>query len=216
MKKNNKKFQAPKRSGLTYLILIGSLIVVLLAVFFPMSYIKEYNDNKVIPFAEDLNIHVGHEHEGEDEEPVEYKKVSLSEITDFNLVISCTEYKDGVSATFEYCAYKNENSKTKNPKNMKIKLAMCSNWIGLNQMSSSRSYTIKDDEKSATKSTITLNSLPDLPKKGNLPFINIETVNLYILLTYDTTTNGKTTSHTYLITMPYSEYIVGAVGGIEK
>ena len=219
MKKNKKKLHAPKRSGLTYLILIGALIIVLLAVFIPVSYVSEYNENKVIPFAEDLNIHVGHEHEGEEhEEPVDYKEIKVSDITDFTFAISCSEYKDGSSATFKYYAIKNENSATTSPKNLKIKLAMCSNWIGLNQTTSSRSVTINESSStiSSIARTVTINSLPDLPVKGSLPFTTVETINLYVLLTYDSKVNGKTTSHTYLITIPYSEYIVGAVGGIEK
>ena len=95
---------------------------------------------------------------------------------------------------------------------------MCSNWIGLNQTTSSRSVTINESSStiSSIARTVTINSLPDLPVKGSLPFTTVETINLYVLLTYDSKVNGKTTSHTYLITIPYSEYSVGAVGGIEK
>lgn len=217
--KKKKKFQAPKRSGLTYLILVGGLIVLLLAIFIPLSYVTEYNENKVIPFAEDLNIHIDHEHEGEDEEPIDYKKAKLSEITDFNLVIKCSEYKDKAgSVTFSYYVYKNDNTNTLNVKNVKIKLAMCSNWIGLNQASSSRTLTMYETEEKGKSGarTLTLNSIPDLPVKGNLPFINIETINLYVLLTYDTTVSGNTKTNYYVLTIPYSEYIVGAIGGIEK
>lgn len=221
MKKNKKKkFQIPKRNGLTYLILIGGLIVLLLAIFIPLSYDSEYKENKVIPFAEDLNIHVGHEHEGEEhEEPIDYKDGSLADITDFNLVVKCTEYKDTVgSVSFSCYAYENDKTDSLNVKNVSIKLAMCSNWIGLDEESTSRSltmYATEEKGKSGAR-TLTINNLPDLPAKGNLPFINIKTVNLYILLTYDSTVNGKTTKNYYVLTVPYSEYIVGAIGGIEK
>ena len=169
MKKNNKKFHTPKRSGLTYLILIFSLVFVILAVFVPISYVTEYKENKVTPFADDITTEV--------------KYGTLDDITDFTLVIKCEEYNDGTNAVFRYYAYKNENSAKANPKNIKLKLAMCSDWIGFDQESSSKSVSkLYDDENTAISSTtsstykITISSLPNLPMKADVPFVNIKTI----------------------------------------
>ena len=204
MKNSKKKLHAPKRSGLIYLCLIGSLVFILLAVFIPLSIIKEYNENKVTPYADKIST-------------TDYESITLSDITDFNFIFYCSEYKDGVSATFTYYTYKNTETEAL-PSNIRFELAMCSNWINLNQTASSRSVTLYDNEEKGLSGarTVTINSLPDLPAKTSIPFYKIETINLYMWLTYDTKLNGKTTSHTYLVTIPYSEYIVGAVGGIEK
>ena len=62
------------------------------------------------------------------------------------------------------------------------------------------------------KSSFLINDLTE----AIIPSTTSFSVNLYVYLTYDSTVNGKTTSNTYILTIPYSDYIVGATGGIEK
>lgn len=227
-KKNNKKgFKAPKRNSLTYLILLGIAIFVLLAVFVPLNYVKEYKENKVVPFESELtNLEVEYLDE-------------LSGITDFNLVLTCTEYKDISSeegsnlssATFKYYVYENgqavaegedESDDINKPKikNIKIKLAMCASWIKVDQSQTARTLTLYEnvEKGEAGARTTTISSLPDLPKKGGLPFINIKSIPLYIYLSYDISIpeTGKTITKHFVISLQYEDYIVGAIGGIEK
>lgn len=81
MKKKDKKWKFPKRSPLTYLLLILSVIVLFLAIFIPIQYVEYYNQNKVVPFeTETKDVDVTHG--------------SLSSLPDFNLLVTCTDYID--------------------------------------------------------------------------------------------------------------------------
>lgn len=201
------KFKLPALNLFNFFILLIIIVVAFFAIFIPVTYVNAYNDNKVVPFESDIaNIDV--------------VRGNKNTITDFEFVISCTSYDDtSGSATFKYYAYENENTKEKKVQNLEVKLGMFSDWIKVNRTSSSRSVTLAEDEEKALSSstyykTVSISSLPDLPKKASVPFVTIKSIPLSVFISYTTTKNGKQTTHNYIITYPYSEYIKGAAGGI--
>ena len=213
MKKKDKKWKFPKRRPLTYLLLILSVIVLFLAIFIPIQYVEYYNQNKVVPFeTETKDVDVTHG--------------SLSSLPDFNLLVTCTDYIDKKdtedkqnqsSAKFRVSAYKNDQSDEKKVGNIKVKLAMCSNWIGVNrtyQFSSALTLYESLEKAQSNYRSATISGLPDLPVKGKLPFIHIDSIPLYIYVSYNTEENGKSKSHHYILKMNYNDYIEGATGGI--
>lgn len=212
--KKEHKFHFPKRNLKNFLILVIGVIVIFFAIAIPVQYVSVYNDNKVTPFASTI------ESVGADN--IQYGNSST--ITDFTFKMTCTNYNDtSGTASFKFYAYKNDKTTDANilTNNYKVTLAMCSNWIKVDRSSTERSSTIAADETEALKSstyykTVSISSLPDLPKKGSLPFIKIDTIPLYVYVTYSTVKNGKETVHRYILEYPYSEYIVGATGGVQK
>lgn len=228
MKNKKKKFiKTPKRSGLLYLFLLACLVIIIFAIFIPINYVKEYKENKVTPFESDLaNI-----------EDVQYVD-SLSDITDFNLVVECSQYIEyenedpevkNCTATFKVYAYRlsttNEEGETVPDEtviqDIKVKLALCSSWVSVNEIAGVKKVTLRDT-KEAVKSTdikqYTFASLPNLPLKGDLPFIKINSLPLYVYLSYNIKlpNTGKTVTKHFVIEIEYDDYIKGAHGGITK
>ncbi len=209
-KKGKKKFHLPqiKMNLLTLLILIFTPILLFFIVAIPTIYIKTYNENKVTPFATDLK---------------DIKKSDIiygnkNTIKDFNFLFYCTKYNDGGTVEFKSFAYENENTRKVlgNKSEISVKVGLCSNWVKTDIYSSSRSRRVAASAKTALGSssyyaTYSISSVPNLPLKGKLPFINIKELTAYVYLTYTTTINGTNTTKRYVLEYDYEDYMVGKI-----
>ncbi len=207
--KNKKKLRLPKRSLLTYILLVAIPVVLFFIIAIPVLYVNEYNAKKVTPFANDIK--------DLDASSIIYGDKNT--IEDFNFVLYCTKYDDNSGAvTFRTFAYENENTrKVMNMSNqISVKLQMCSDWIKTEISSSARSRYVAPGPKTATGSSryyaeYSISGVPNLPQKGNLLFVNIETIPVYAYVTYTTTINGTETKKRYILKYEYSDYVIGKV-----
>ncbi|MCM1131141.1 MAG: hypothetical protein NC310_02580 [Roseburia sp.] len=209
MKENKKKkfhFRLPKLTPLNLILMILIPIILFIIIAIPILYVNEYNANKVTLFSSDL------------------AEVNKKEIVygnkntemDFEFVLYCTNY-DNASGTIKFQAFIYENENTRNVINLankvKIRLGMYSDWIKVEQTSSSYEKYIATGPKAAKEQTrsrydFTLNNIPTLPKKGNLPFIKISSIPVYAYITYTTTINGTEATKRYILKYNYSDYVI--------
>nr|MDE6655861.1 hypothetical protein [Anaeroplasmataceae bacterium] len=96
-----------------------------------------------------------------------------------------------------------------------IKLGMYSDWIKLEKTSSNYSKYIATGPKNAkdqsrSRFDFTISGVPTLPQKGNLPFVNVETIPVYAYVSYVATINGTETTKYYILKYEYSDYIIDA------
>ncbi|MDE7385241.1 MAG: hypothetical protein K2M84_05740, partial [Anaeroplasmataceae bacterium] len=172
----------------------------------PVLYINEYNANKVTLFASDL-------------EEVNKKEIVYGDKNtkmDFDFVLYCTNY-DNASGTIKFQAFAYENENTRNVINLanrvKVRLGMYSDWIKVEQTSSSYDKYIATGprtakEQSRSRFDFTIYNIPHLPKKGKLPFINITSIPVYAYITYTTTVNGTEATKRYILKYSYEDYVI--------
>lgn len=215
MKEKNKKkfhFRLPKRSPLTLLLLILIPILLFFIIAIPTLYITNYNENKVTPFASDI--------EGLNKDDIVYGNKSA--IPDFNLVVYCKSYNNETGKIdFRAFAYENENTSKVIDLSSQIQMrfGMYSNWIKLEKTYPTSSFTSKYIAPSAKEANRTsryyldfsLSGIPTTPAKGSLPFISVDEIPLYGFITYSTTINGTKTTQRYILKFEYKDYIIPAI-----
>lgn len=209
MAKNKKrKFKFPKRSPLLYLILILTPILVFFIVAIPVLYVNEYNENKVTVFVDETA-----------DVTSEIIYGDKNTIEDFNLIIYCDNYNDkSGSVSFKAFVYENEKTDSLKIKNgVSVRIGMFSDWIKTDVVSTSRTIKIVENpikaigKGSTYNPTFTLSSIPDLPKKGNLPFININEIPMYAYISYTTNVNGTETKKYYILKYEYKDYMINRI-----
>lgn len=204
----NKKFHfhLPKLTPLNLILMILIPIILFLIIAIPVLYVNEYNANKVTPFASDL----------EDVNKKEIVYGNKNTKMDFDFVLHCTNY-DNASGTIKYQAFIYENENTRNVINLankvKIRLGMYSDWIKVEQTSSSYDKYIASGPKTAKEQSrsrydFTIYNIPKLPKKGKLPFVKISSIPVYAYITYTTTINGTEATKRYILKYNYSDYVI--------
>lgn len=234
-KKTEKKgrFHLPKRSALTYLLLILVPVILFFIIAIPVVYVREYNKTKVIPLSSEL--------EKIDQDKVIYGDGDV--IPDFNFVLYCKNYNDTTDSntiTFSWFAYKNDQTEGlfKDTDQISVKLSMSHSWIGKEYTSSSYKRRVAKDAKTAVGSTLyrcdtaSISAVPNLPMKGNLPFIKIKSIPVYAYVTYTINEKGSQKTKYFVLKYEYKDYITDGlvfdegtdnevrikptVGGIEK
>ncbi|MDE6047073.1 MAG: hypothetical protein K2F56_00435, partial [Anaeroplasmataceae bacterium] len=202
--KENKKgkfhFHLPKLTPLNLILMILIPIVLFIIIAIPVLYVTDYNANKVTPFASQL-------------EDVNKKEIIYGDKNtklDFEFVLYCTNY-DNESGTIKFQGFIYENENTRNVVNLadqvSIRIGMYSDWIKVEQTSSSYNKYIATGprtakEQSRSRYDFTIYNIPKLPKKGNLPFIKINSIPVYAYITYKTTVNGTKTDKMYILKYP--------------
>lgn len=209
MKENkNKKFHfhLPKLTPLNLILMILIPIILFVIIAIPVLYVNEYNANKVTPFASDL----------EDVNKKEIVYGNKNTKMDFDFVLYCTNY-DNASGTIKFQAFAYENENTRNVINLankvKIRLGMYSDWIKVEQTSSSYDKYIATGprtakEQSRSRYDFTIYNIPKLPKKGKLPFVKVSSIPVYAYITYTTTINGTEATKRYILKYNYSDYVI--------
>ncbi len=212
-KEKNKKFhfRLPKLTPLNLILMILIPIVVFFVIAIPVLYVNSYNANKVSVFSSQL----------EELDETARKDViygNKNKIEDFEFVLYCTNY-DNESGTIKFKAFAYENEKTRNvidlSKQISVQLGMYSNWIKCEQTSSKYNKYIGTGANVAMTQSrsyfdFTISNVPKLPKKGDLPFINIKTIPLYAYITYSTIINGTETTKRYILKYEYNDYVIGS------
>lgn len=210
MAKNKKKFtfKLPKRSPLLYLIMILTPILLFFIIAIPVLYVKEYNANKVIVFEDEIaNV----------TSDIVYGDKNT--ITDFNLVIYCDSYNDNSGAvSFKAFIYENENTAALKIKDgVSVRLGMFSDWIKTDLVTSAKTIKIKDLPinsigKGATYNpTFTLSNVPNLPQKGNLPFINVKEIPMYAYVSYTVYINGSAKTKHFILKYEHNDYMIDRI-----
>ncbi|MDE6241988.1 MAG: hypothetical protein K2M08_06190 [Anaeroplasmataceae bacterium] len=208
--KENKKgkfhFHLPKLTPLNLILMILIPIVLFIIIAIPVLYVTDYNANKVTPFASQL-------------EDVNKKEIIYGDKNtklDFEFVLYCTNY-DNESGTIKFQGFIYENENTRNVVNLadqvSIRIGMYSDWIKVEQTSSSYNKYIATGprtakEQSRSRYDFTIYNIPKLPKKGNLPFIKINSIPVYAYITYKTTVNGTKTDKMYILKYTYKDYVI--------
>ena len=197
---------------MTFLLLILIPILLFFIIAIPTLYITNYNENKVTPFASDI--------EGLNKDDIVYGNKSA--IPDFNLVVYCKSYNNETGKIdFRAFAYENENtSKVIDLSNqIQMRFGMYSNWIKLEKTYPTSSFTSKYIAPSAKEANRTsryyldfsLSGIPTTPAKGSLPFISVDEIPLYGFITYTTTINGTKTTQRYILKFEYKDYIIPSI-----
>ncbi|MDE6407331.1 MAG: hypothetical protein K2K48_01775 [Anaeroplasmataceae bacterium] len=209
MKENKSKkfhFHLPKLTPLNLILMILIPIVLFIIIAIPIVYVNEYNANKVNLFASDL--------EKVDKKEIVYGNKNTK--MDFDFVLYCTNY-DNASGTIKFQAFAYENKDTRNVINLankiKVRLGMYSDWIKVEQTSSSYEKYIGTGprtakEQSRSRFDFTIYNIPKLPKKGKLPFVNITSIPVYAYITYTTTINGTESNKKFILKYNYSDYVI--------
>lgn len=221
--KEKRKFHFPKRSGLTYILLFLIPILLFFIIAIPIVYVNNYNKYKLEVFPEQLK--------DIDSKNIVYTKGKIDAIPDFNFVLYCDTYNNSASTNqikFSWFSYYNENTEnafkipadSKQKPSISVRLQMDSNWIAIQNngvSTSAYSKSIAPNAKTANPGTnssnsyfqtITLSNIPQLPKKGDLPFIKVKTLPLYVYITYSVKENAQTTAKHYVLKYEYKDYIV--------
>lgn len=209
MKENKKKkfhFHLPKLTPLNLILMILIPILLFLIIAIPVLYVNEYNANKVTLFASDL--------ENVNKKEIVYGNKNTK--MDFDFVLYCTNY-DNASGTIKFQAFAYENENTRNVINLanrvKVRLGMYSDWIKVEQTSSSYDKYIGTGprtakEQSRSRFDFTIYNIPNLPKKGKLPFVHIDSIPVYAYITYTTTINGTEATKRFILKYNYSDYVI--------
>ncbi|MBD5390626.1 hypothetical protein HDR67_01320 [bacterium] len=207
--KKMRKFHIPSLTPLALIIIVLAIVLIPLIISIPIVYVSEYNKMKVTPFESDLkeieksNIFYGNK----------------NTIDDFNFVLFCSNYNNTTGEVqFQTFAYENEKTRSvmKADSEVSVKLGMYSDWIKFEQTSSSYTRYVASGPKVALgtssryRAEFTIRNVPTLPKKGNLWFIDIDSIPVYAHVTYSTTINGTETKKHYVLKYEAKDYIIGA------
>ncbi len=221
--KKKKKFHLPKRSGLLYLLMFLVPVLLFFIIAIPVVYVNNYNKHKLQLFPDQLK--------DIEASSIVYADGKVDAIPDFNFVLYCDTYNNSSSSNqIKFCWFSYYNDKTESVFNIpsgsskkpsiSVRLQMNANWIDIQNngvSTSAYSKSIAPNAKTANPGTSSSNSyfytvnisnIPQLPIKGDLPFIKVKTIPVYAYITYTVTENAQSKTKHYVLKYEYKDYIV--------
>lgn len=239
-KQENKEKLSPRVIiKLAILIFILATIILVPIIYSGTTYIKAWNDNKVVPYEPSITESTDDSGSPTTTETPRISGLILDDVKrldykDFNLFdldFKATSYNDretdGVQKVeFSLTIKKNDNTPTtlvnvssSSSYLVQAGACLCANWVGLNSYTSSLYGYSESYLKNETSRTLSVTCKTQFPAKADTwPIkVTVDSPDCYLYLYFRTQENGKNVNNSYILKYTYDEYMTSTTqGGIQK